>query len=72
VPVRIALSGYTYLSRPAGDYLTGDGGGTGSRLDGLGRRFFADYNAIMASNVNGGIDSDTACASDPYAGMQLD
>jgi porin len=56
----------------SGDYLTGDWGGERSRLEADGYHYFAYYNAIVASNVDGGIDSETAAAGDLYAGMQLD
>jgi porin len=55
-----------------GDYLTGDWGGRRSRLEAQGYRFFAYYNAIVASNVGGGIDQGTAYAGDLYVGVQLD
>lgn len=56
----------------AGEYLSGDWGGRRRALEEQGYRFFAYYNAIVASNVDGGIDRGTAYAGDLYAGMQLD
>jgi porin len=56
----------------AGDYLTGDWGGRRTRLAAQGYTFFAYYNAIVASNVSGGIDQGTAYAGDLYAGLQVD
>jgi porin len=55
-----------------GDYLTGDWGGRRSELVDQGYRFFAFYNAIVASNVSGGIDQGSAYAGDLYAGLTLD
>ena len=54
------------------DRLTGDWGGTRSQLADQGVEFFAYYNAITASNVSGGIRSETNYAGDLYAGFKLD
>jgi len=56
----------------AGDYLTGDWGGKRTELAAKGYSVFAYYNAIVASNVSGGIDPGTALAGDLYAGMTVD
>ncbi len=55
-----------------GDYLTGDWGGKRGALEARGYSFFANYTAIVASNVSGGIDSGTAYAGDLYLGMRMD
>jgi len=56
----------------SGNYLTGDWNGNRTRLEEEGYRFFAYYNAIVASNVSGGIEPGTAGASDLFAGMVVD
>jgi porin len=56
----------------AGDYLTGDWNGKRKQLEEQGITLFGYYNAIVASNVNGGIDDATDYAGDLYAGVQLD
>jgi porin len=55
-----------------GDYLTGDWGGKRTELAAKGFDFFAYYNAIVASNVGGGIQQGTALAGDLYMGMTVD
>jgi porin len=55
-----------------GDYLTGDWGGKRTELAAKGFDFFAYYNAIVASNVGGGIRQGTALAGDLYMGMTVD
>lgn len=52
--------------------LTGDWGGRRSELADQGFTFFAYYNAIVASNVDGGIDQGTALAGDLFMGMNVD
>jgi porin len=56
----------------SGDYLTGDWNGSRTELEDKGYRFFGYYNAIVASNLSGGIDQRTEYAGDLYAGVQLD
>jgi len=60
------------MSPPYADRLTGDWGGRRSALSGKGLEVFAYYNAIYASNVSGGIRSETNYAGDLFAGMHLD
>ena len=55
-----------------GEYASGNWGGHREELASRGYTFFAYYNAIVASNVSGGIHEDTAYAHDVYAGMKLD
>lgn len=55
-----------------GDDLTGDWGGKRAELAANGFDFFAYYNAIVASNVGGGIQQGTALAGDLYMGMTVD
>ena len=52
--------------------LTGDWGGTRTRLADQGVDVFAYYNAIIASNVSGGISRETNYAQDIFAGVSLD
>ncbi|WP_309397672.1 carbohydrate porin [Cerasicoccus maritimus] len=54
------------------DRLTGNWGGLRTELYDDGVELFAYYNAIIASNVSGGIRSETNYAGDLFAGMQLD
>ena len=62
-----AAAGYDFSDR-----LTGDWGGARSQLKDQGYDFFAYYNAIVSSNVSGGIDSGSAYAGDLFAGMSID
>ena len=52
--------------------LTGDWGGARSQLADKGVEIFAYYNAILASNVSGGIRSETNFAGDLFTGVTLD
>jgi porin len=54
------------------DRLTGDWGGARSQLADKGVEVFAYYNAIVASNVDGGIRSETNFAGDLFTGFKLD
>lgn len=54
------------------DRLTGDWGGERSKLADQGVDFFAYYNAIVASNVSGGIRQETNYAGDLFTGVTLD
>lgn len=54
------------------DRLTGEWGGARTRLADRGVDVFAYYNAIVASNVSGGIRSETNYAQDIFAGVSLD
>ncbi|MBK1718236.1 carbohydrate porin [Thiocystis violacea] len=54
------------------DRLTGDWGGSRTQLKEQGYDFFAYYNAIVSSNVSGGLDSGSAYAGDLFAGMTFD
>ncbi|MFB9899246.1 carbohydrate porin [Cerasicoccus arenae] len=54
------------------DRLTGNWGGLRSDLNDNGVEVFAYYNAIVASNVHGGITKDTNYAGDAFAGIQFD
>ncbi len=54
------------------DRLTGDWGGTRSQLADNGVDVFAYFNAIIASNVSGGIRSETNYAGDTFAGVTFD
>jgi porin len=56
----------------AGDHLLGDWGGRRAALQEQGISFWGYYNAIVASNVSGGIEQGTAYAGGLYAGVQLD
>lgn len=55
-----------------GEYASGDWGGYRSELASQGYTFFANYNAIVASNVSGGIDHGSNYAHDIYVGAQFD
>ena len=55
-----------------GQYASGDWGGYRTELASQGYTLFAYYNAIVASNVSGGIDHGTAYAQDVYWGAQFD
>lgn len=55
-----------------GKYASGDWGGYRSELASQGYIFFANYNAIVASNVSGGIDHGSNYAHDIYVGVQFD
>jgi porin len=55
-----------------GQYASGNWGRHRDDLAARGYTFFAYYNAIVASNVSGGIDQGTAYAHDVYAGMKVD
>jgi len=59
-------------SAPFSDRLTGDWGGARIRLADQGVDVFAYYNAIVASNVSGGIRSETNYASDVFFGAKFD
>ena len=52
--------------------LTGDWGGSRAKLADEGVDVFAYYNAIIASNVSGGISKETNYAGDLFAGVTLD
>lgn len=52
--------------------LTGDWGGARAKLADEGVDVFAYYNAIIASNVSGGISKETNYAGDLFAGVKLD
>lgn len=54
------------------DRLTGDWGGARSQLADKGVEVFAYYNAIVASNVDGGIRKETNFAGDLFTGFKLD
>ena len=54
------------------DRLTGDWGGTRSELADKGVNVFAYFNAIVASNVSGGLHRETDYAGDTFAGISLD
>lgn len=54
------------------DRLTGDWGGARAELADKGVEAFAYYNAIVASNVSGGIRKETNYAHDIFAGVKLD
>lgn len=54
------------------DRLTGDWGGVRSKLSDKGVDVFAYFNAIIASNVSGGIRSETNYAGDTFAGVKFD
>ncbi|CAM3072738.1 carbohydrate porin [Rariglobus hedericola] len=54
------------------DRLTGDWGGARSQFADEGVDVFAYYNAIVASNVSGGIRSETNFAGDLFTGVKLD
>jgi porin len=54
------------------DRLTGDWGGARSQLADQGVEVFAYYNAIVASNVDGGIRKETNFAGDLFTGFKLD
>ena len=56
----------------ASDTLTGDWGGTRTRLEAQGIDVFANYNAIVSANVGGGKEDANAYAGDLYAGLTLD
>jgi len=56
----------------AGDYLFGDWGGRRAELAEQGISFWGYYNAIVASNVSGGIQQGTAYAGGLYIGAQFD
>jgi porin len=57
---------------PFSNRLTGDWGGARTELADKGVNVFAYYNAIVASNVSGGIRNETNYASDVFAGFSLD
>lgn len=54
------------------DRLTGDWGGSRAELSDNGVDVFAYFNAIIASNVSGGIRSETNYAGDTFAGVKFD
>ncbi|MFH1496203.1 MAG: carbohydrate porin [Verrucomicrobiota bacterium] len=54
------------------DRLTGDWGGSRAELSDQGVDVFAYFNAIIASNVSGGIRSETNYAGDTFAGVKFD
>ncbi|MGL6160793.1 carbohydrate porin [Microbulbifer sp.] len=60
------------VSTPYFDRLTGFWGGRRTELSEQGFEFFAYYNAIIASNVAGGIRSETNYAGDLFTGINLD
>ncbi|MFA6961196.1 MAG: carbohydrate porin [Opitutaceae bacterium] len=57
---------------PFSDRLTGDWGGTRTKLADQGVNVFTYYNAIIASNVSGGISKDTNFAGDLFFGVNFD
>ena len=59
-------------SAPFSDRLTGDWGGERTRLADQGVNVFAYYNAIIASNVSGGIRNETDYAGDIFFGASFD
>ncbi|WP_269525463.1 carbohydrate porin [Coraliomargarita parva] len=59
-------------AEPYADRLTGDWSGTRTELSDSGVEFFAYYNAIIASNVSGGIDRESNYAGDLFAGATFD
>ena len=68
-----ALSASASDSQPRfSDHATGDWHGHRSSLADEGIEFFAYYNAIIASNVSGGLSSETNYAGDLFAGVSLD
>jgi porin len=56
----------------SGRYLTGDWGGQRQALEEKGIEFFGYYNAIVASNVSGGLRSGKGAAGDLYTGVVVD
>ncbi len=56
----------------SGRYLTGDWGGQRQVLEQKGVEFFGYYNAIVASNVSGGLSSGKDAAGDLYIGVNVD
>ncbi|BCU78257.1 carbohydrate porin [Luteolibacter sp. LG18] len=55
-----------------GNQLSGDWHGVRTRLKDSGVTVFANYNAIVAANVSGGLKDDEAFAGDLYAGVKFD
>jgi porin len=56
----------------SGRYLTGDWSGQRQALEAKGVEFFGYYNAIVASNVSGGLHSGKDAAGDLYIGVNVD
>jgi porin len=55
-----------------GRHASGSWGGRRDALAADGYTFFADYNAIAAANVSGGIDETSSAAGDLYLGVKVD
>ena len=78
LPILLLASSTALVAVDAGsdsrfaDRLTGDWGGTRSQLADQGVEVFAYYNAIVASNVDGGIRKETNFAGDLFTGFKLD
>jgi porin len=53
-------------------YLTGDWGGRREALEQKGVEFFGFYNAIIASNVSGGLSQGSGAAGDLFVGVKVD
>ena len=56
----------------SGRYLTGDWGGERKALEEKGVEFFGYYNAIISSNVSGGLRSGEDAAGDLFTGVNVD